>query len=312
MNILHLKYAIEVARTGSITQAADNLYMGQPNLSKAIKELEDSLKIDIFKRTSKGVVPTPKGERFLEYAKKALAQIDKMEELYKPENPNRQSFSILIPRGSYIASAVTKLVASLDTEREIDVNIKETNSLQTIYNIIDGEFNLGIIRYQTIHENYFVDFLADKNMKTGLIWEFEYLVLMSKHHPLANAASISSADLEKYTEITHGDNSVPYINPNDGKKVYNSSPKSRHIYVYERGNQFDILTHIPTTYMYVSPVPEEMLERYDLVQRRCNMPNNLYKDVIFYPEDYNLSELDRRFMDMLFASKNEVAFREYK
>ena len=58
MNTQHLKYAVEVERTGSITQAADNLYMAQPNLSKAIKELEDTLGISIFRRTSKGVVPT--------------------------------------------------------------------------------------------------------------------------------------------------------------------------------------------------------------------------------------------------------------
>ena len=61
MNTQHLKYAIEVERTGSITQAADNLYIGQPSLSKAIRELEESLGIVIFKRTSKGVVPTEKG-----------------------------------------------------------------------------------------------------------------------------------------------------------------------------------------------------------------------------------------------------------
>lgn len=63
MNTLHFKYAVEVERTGSITQAADNLYMAQPNLSKAIKELEDTLGITVFKRTSRGMVPTKKGCR---------------------------------------------------------------------------------------------------------------------------------------------------------------------------------------------------------------------------------------------------------
>ena len=64
MNTQHLKYAVEVERTGSITQAADNLYMAQPNLSKAIKELEDTLGISIFRRTSKGVVPTERARNF--------------------------------------------------------------------------------------------------------------------------------------------------------------------------------------------------------------------------------------------------------
>ena len=68
MNTLHLKYAVEVERTGSITQAAENLYMGQPNLSKAIMELEETLGFMIFERTSKGVIPTQKGTSFLVYA----------------------------------------------------------------------------------------------------------------------------------------------------------------------------------------------------------------------------------------------------
>ena len=65
MNIAHLKYAVEVEKTASITKAAENLFMGQPNLSRGIKELEETLGVKIFKRTSKGIVPTPQGEEFL-------------------------------------------------------------------------------------------------------------------------------------------------------------------------------------------------------------------------------------------------------
>ena len=69
MNIAHLKYAVEVEKTASITKAAENLFMGQPNLSRGIKELEETLGVKIFKRTSKGIVPTPQGEELLGYAK---------------------------------------------------------------------------------------------------------------------------------------------------------------------------------------------------------------------------------------------------
>ena len=67
MNIVHLKYAVEIARTKSISKAAENLYMAQPNLSRAVKELEEALGITIFKRTSKGITVTPEGEEFLRY-----------------------------------------------------------------------------------------------------------------------------------------------------------------------------------------------------------------------------------------------------
>ena len=83
MNLVHLKYAVEVAKTKSISKAAENLYMGQPNLSRAIKELEDSLGITIFSRTTKGISVTPDGEEFLQYAKRILAQVDEVEEVYR-------------------------------------------------------------------------------------------------------------------------------------------------------------------------------------------------------------------------------------
>ena len=72
-NIQHLRYAVEVAKTGSISRAAENLFMGQPHLSKAIRELEEDMNITIFRRTPKGVEPTEQGEQFLEYARRSRA-----------------------------------------------------------------------------------------------------------------------------------------------------------------------------------------------------------------------------------------------
>lgn len=96
MNTLHFKYAIEVERTRSITQAAENLFMGQPNLSKAIKELEDTLGFVIFQRTSKGVAPTAKGSEFLVYARNILAQLEKMESLSDAGSAQTQQLSVSI------------------------------------------------------------------------------------------------------------------------------------------------------------------------------------------------------------------------
>lgn len=89
MNLTHLRYMVEVERLGSITKAASALYMGQPNLSKAIKEMEREVGIPIFKRSAKGVVATEKGKQFLQYAKAILVQMDKMESLYKDNGEKR-------------------------------------------------------------------------------------------------------------------------------------------------------------------------------------------------------------------------------
>ena len=307
MNTLHFKYAVEVERTRSITQAAENLFMAQPNLSKAIKELEDTLGITIFERTPKGVIPTPKGAEFLGYAKNVLEQIDRMEQLYIPENTERQCFRISIPRGSYISHAFTRFVAELDANKEIDSNVQETNSMQTIVNVAEGQFDLGIIRYQTDYENYFLDYLAEKKLQSEPIWEFEYLALMSRQHPLASAEKVRYEELSQYIEIVHGDTVIPYLPAN---RIQRSEAKKR-IYVYERCSQFDMLSHIPKTYMWVSPIPDSFLTLYGLVQRKCHAANHKYKDLLICPKGYTFTPLDKKFIDQLYASKNEVAFRQY-
>lgn len=311
MNIAHLRYAVEVERTGSITQAAENLYMGQPNLSKAIKELEESVGILLFKRSSKGVAPTKKGAEFLQYARNILAQIEEMEAHYRPENPDKQRFNICVPRGSYIANAFAQFVSTLDMNKEIDVNFKETNSMRAIHSVAEGEFDMGIIRYQTAYESYFLNFLQDKQLQYEPVWEFEYLALLSKEHPLAGRKTLLYSELAEHIEIAHGDLSIPYLSLNEVRQTEQAGRAKKKIYVYERGSQFDLLTHIPATYMWVSPVPEETLTRYGLVQRRCSVADHKYKDILISPKGYQYTALEKAFIEKLYAVRDEVSKKEY-
>jgi hypothetical protein len=233
-----------------------------------------------------------------------------MEALSDKADADIQNFNISIPRGSYIADAITNFLSELDTNKGIHANVQETNSIQVINNIIDGPFNLGIIRYQTDYENYFVDYLNEKQLRYETVWEFEYLALMSDRHPLAFCEAVSELELRKYTQVTHGDNAIPYILQNS-LKAEDQSVISKRIYVYDRCGQYDLLSEIPTTYMWVSPIPDKWLQRYHLVQRRCKVNGNRYKDVFVYPKNYKLTELDRQFIDRLSEAKNEVSFREY-
>ena len=311
MNSLFFKYALEVEKTASITQAAENLFMAQPNLSKAIKEMEDTLGFAIFERKSKGVIPTEKGAQFLDYARNIVQNLDKIETIGASGEEEVQKFSLAMPRGSYIATAITNFVSELDQTKGIDLNILETNSMQTINNVAEGKFNLGIIRYQVVYEQYFKDFLKEKQLRSETIWEFEYLALMSRTHSLADAQEIKPSDLEQSIEIIHGDTIIPYLSQEKNRAQKTSSVKKR-ITLYERGNQFELLSHIPTTFMWVSPIPAEMLERFDLVQRKCRFQGNKYKDLLIYMQDYRVSTLDKRFIDRLYEAKNEVSFKDYR
>jgi len=316
MNTLHFKYAVEVEKTGSISQAAENLFMAQPNLSKSIKELEDTLGIAVFERTSKGVIPTIQGKEFLGYAKRILLQLEKMESIYisQEEREKQQALKISIPRGSYISAGFANFVSELNMKKCIDITIKETNSLQTISNISENGYNLGIIRYQTLYENYFLDFLREKEIESETVWEFSCLVLMSRNHHMANCDEIDYETLKSTSiEIVHGDNIVPYLPSPEIKQseILDDKFIAQKIYLYERGSQMELLTNVHQTFMWVSPIPQKILNEYHLVQRRCKISNNSFKDVLIYAHGYKFSTIDRLFLNKLYEMKNEVAFSEY-
>ena len=304
MNLQHLKYMVEVERVGSITKAAANLFMGQPNLSKAIKEVETEIGITVFKRSAKGVFPTEKGAEFLEYAKTILVQMDKIEALYKPEITDTIRFGISVPRASYITHAFTEFVNSLDSSKRLSIDFRETNSMDTINHVCDSTSSLGVIRYDMDNEEYFMSLLNEKNLKHELILEFEYRALISANDPLADS-DISVESLSDHIELTHGDYEVPYISSDYIRKNGGKCPKR--IYVYERGSQFDLLTDVKGTYMWVSPMPSGILRRLNLVQKKCTGNSVRYADVLIYQPSYKLTEYDTEFISRLYKVRDEVA-----
>lgn len=308
MNTQHFRYALEVEKTGSITQAAENLFMGQPNLSKSIKELEDTLGIVIFKRTSRGVVPTDKGQAFLRYAKNILSQIEQMQTICRDNDPEMQSFNVCVPRGSYASVAAMEFVSSLNKEKPIDVNLGETTSIDGVNMVSDGIFNIGVIRYQTQYEAYFADFCRDKGLHCETIWEFESLAMMSEDHPLAGREKLSLSDFAPYVEITHGDCNVPYINVAQSENLSLNLSDKKVINLYKGTSPFLMLSTMTSAFMWVSPTPESILKRYKLVQKSCDAPAHKYKDVMICREGTRLTDLDRRFIDKLYETKNKVAF----
>ena len=126
LNILHFKYAVEIAKTKSISKAAENLYMGQPNLSRAIKELEEHLGITIFRRTSRGITVTAEGEEFLQYANRIIAQVEQVEDIYINGKRKKKQFSVSVPRTTYIAQAFTEFCKQMSTTDPAEFFYKET------------------------------------------------------------------------------------------------------------------------------------------------------------------------------------------
>lgn len=226
MNLQHMKYAVAVAETGSINKAADRLFVGQSNLSRAIKELENSLGVAIFERSAHGMELTPEGGVFLRYA----------------EN----------------------------------------------------------------YDRYYKELVEEKGLRCELVAEFRYALLMSKDCPLAQQESITYEDLKNYIRVAYADPYVPSLPTSEVRREELPDDINRRIYVFERASRFELLSRNPQAFMWVSPVSQELLERYSLVHRPCVDSRRRYKDVLIYRQDYTLSPLDKQFIAQLIATKREL------
>lgn len=306
MNLLHLKYALTVAKTNSINKAADELYVGAPALSRAIKELESSLGVSLFDRSAKGMTLTPDGELFIQYAKKVLKQTDDIEAIFRNRTATREHFSISVPRASYVAAAFAEFSNKVALNSDAELFYKETNAYRVINNILKEDYKLGILRYSDQYDAYYRAMMQEKKLTGELITEFTYVLVMSRASALSKKETISYADLDGYTEIAHADPYVPSLPLSEVKKAELPEHKGNRIFVFERGSQFELLAKNPNTYMWVSPIPKETLERYGLTERACIDNNRVYRDVLIHRDDYKLTELDQMFIDALIKSKREV------
>lgn len=304
MNLLHMKHALEVAKAGSLSKASEVLLIAAPNISRSIKELEADLGITIFDRTQNGMKLTPEGEEFIEFAKSILGQIDQVENYYKKGHPKKQTFSISVPRASYICEAFAEFSKSLSKDAA-EIFYKETNSQRTINNMLNHDYKLGIVRYAENYDMYFKTMLEEKGFTCELITEFTYKIIMSKDSPLAKLDTISYDDLVDYIEIAHADPYVPSMPISKVVKEELSDDIDRRIFVFERTSQFELLSRNLETFMWVSPIPKSLLERYDLVQKECSENRKIYKDLLIYKNGYKLSKLDRQFITELCESKRK-------
>lgn len=298
MNILHMKYAVEVAKLGSLNKASESLLIAQPNISRSIKELEADLGISIFNRSAKGMELTAEGLEFIGYAKNILKQIDEVESLYKQGPNKKQRFSISVPRASYIADAFAEFSKSIG-DGPTELFYKETNSGRTVNNVLNNDYKLGIIRYAENYARFFKEMLDGKEIAYETIASFSYVLVMSRDNPLAKKEKITFGDLPPYIEIAHADPYVPSLPLSKVVKEELPDNISRRIFVFERASQFELLSENPETFMWVSPISQKLLDRYGLVQIECEDNKKIYKDVLIYRKGYKLSSLDKQFISEL-------------
>lgn len=304
MNILHLRYAVEVAKCGSINKAADILLMNQPNLSRAIRELEDSLGTKIFTRSAKGMTVTPDGEVFLRHADKILSQVDEVETIFKVGHTAKKHFSVSAPRAVYISHAFALFSTEVGGNGDTELVCEETDFQSTVKHVLDGECKLGIVRYPEKADKFCKSMLEDKGMTFEMLGEFGYGLLVSRESPLAAKETVTYADLRAFTELAYTEPFVPLSFAEEKKEELHENPHNR-ILINERSSQFDVLSHNTMTYMWSTPIGKKFEDAFGLVTKSCPENRVKYKDVIIRMKDYRMTELDSTFIAELCRTRRE-------
>ena len=289
MNTQHLQYITEIERTRSISQAAENLFIGQPNLSRILHEMEFSVGFRIFERTSKGVRPTARGAQFLQHAKSILRETEAIDAL-GPRHPVENRLRIAMPRSAALFDVAAQYLTSLPRDQKLDAAIRECHARQALELLANGEVEIGIIRFRTEYHDYFEEQAVTRGLKMHILSKYHYQIVMPKTHPLVGKQRLIREDFLDLPEIVHGD-----VFRLQGK-TEDPTVLHRKIYTVDRMAQLTLLETIPGAYMWAPPVPADVLDRWNLVQLTYSESQRTYYDALISNDQYTLSEIESGFV----------------
>lgn len=230
MTILQLEYAITVAQSHSINEAAQKLFISQPTLSAAIKDIESQVGFSIFNRSNRGVKLTPKGEEFITYAKQVLDQYNLLEDRYVNQN-NKQYFSVSMQHYTFAVKAFMDTIKSHSFD-QYEFSIFETRTRDVIENVKNFKSDLGVIYITDAIERIMTRILSEANLEFIALFECNIHVYLHQDHPLAQETSIDLDMLDEYPccVFDQGDNSLflaeEVINIDAFKKIIKVSDRA--------------------------------------------------------------------------------------
>ena len=235
MTILQLKYVIAIDEECSMRKAADRLYVSQPGLSSAVRDLENELGIQIFERVHNGVVTTAAGASFIAYARNAVEQFEKVEEKYLNARNERPTFSVSMQHYTIAVDAFIETVREFDLE-EYQYFIRETQTSEVIEDVKTMKSEVGVIALSDFNKNTFKKIFADASLEFHELFSRDTYVYLSHDHPLADREELSLEELQDYPCMVfdQGDNTSFYYREEalatyDYKKIISTNERATSI-----------------------------------------------------------------------------------
>lgn len=289
VNTQQLQYLVEIHRTGSISHAAANLYMSQPNLSRVLRDMEQSLGYPIFERTRKGVRPTQKGEQFLHHARNILRETGYMEQLGSGETPPNL-LRVCIPHSFLYMDLIQTFLNPLRDSEELHVQIRECHPRGALDLLQESSVDVAILRCPEACQDYFTEQASAHRLVYVPLRKREFQILVSRHHPFTEYRVISREKLSAFTEIICREEASPSQQDSVG---------SRRIYSVDRLAQIQLLWGNSSAYCWSEPLPEDFLRRNDLIQIPCADGGPIYCEALVYNPPATLSDLEKALIEQL-------------
>ena len=212
MTLQQLHYVIEISETGSFNKAAEKLFVAQPSLTNAVKELEREMDITIFNRTGRGVTLTAEGVNFLPYARQVYSQYLNLMEAYGKQGARRQQFAVSAQHYSFAVKAFVEMTKTFDVA-EYEFAIRETRTRDVIDDVAAARSEIGILYLNDFNRNALIKLFSAHNLIYTPLIACKAYVYLWKGHPLAGKKTISFDELAAYPCLSfeQGDNSNFYL-----------------------------------------------------------------------------------------------------
>ena len=238
ITLQQLKYVIEVSRSRSISKAAQNLFISQPSLSNAIKELENEIGIVLFLRTNKGIILTTEGSEFLGYARQVVEQAALLENRYSNTQPLQQHFSVSAQHYAFAVSAFVRLLKEYNQE-EYEFTLRETKTYEIIADVKNLRSEIGILYVNDFNKKVIYKFLEEGNLIFHQLFEADPHVFISAQNPLAKQDFVTLSDLIPYPYLSfeQGDYNSFYFS----EEILSTISRPKNITVSDRATLFNLL-----------------------------------------------------------------------
>ena len=294
MTLQQLKYVIEVADKGSITEAAQSLFISQPSLSAAIRDLETETATKLFLRNSRGILITPEGAEFLGYARQVVQQAALIEDKYIARQAVRQRFSVSTQHYSFTSSAFVELVRAQGGEA-YEFILREGKTYDTINDVKTLRSEMGVIYMCSFNEAVISKMLREANLVFSELFSARPHIFVGRNNPLAGKESVTLEDLEPLPCLTYeqGDQNAFYFS----EEILSTLNHDKSIKVTDKGTIINLMIGTDG-YTISSGICPSYLSGEDIISIPLEVDEIIRIGVITH-RDYKPTRLGEMYLDIL-------------